>query len=210
MSKSTFKSSKPQFLPSLLDRVTNDDYIDKTLDVSQQKVKVLEKKLSNTSSEITEQQKKEWLGELKTQRGQLLYLQKSIGTLDKITDCVKRDLTWLFNTNNMCEDELLKETYGEIETSVLNYGLPDLTGKTASSIDSIELEEAIKQTILRFEPRIIPKTLELQLHEDTENMNHNSLIIEIKGDIWSDPVPVHLHLRTQIDLESGNVDVKEF
>lgn len=210
MSRSSFKSGKPQFLPSLLDRVTNDDYFDKTLEVSQQKVKVLEKKLSNTSSEITEQQKKEWLDELKTQRGQLLYLQKSIGTLDKITDCVKRDLTWLFNTNNMCEDELLKESYAEIETSVLNYGLPDLTGKTASSINTIELEEAIKQTILRFEPRIIPKTLELQLHQDTENMNHNSLIIEIKGDVWTDPVPVHLHLRTQIDLESGNVDVKEF
>ena len=181
-----------------------------TLELSRQRVNVLEKKLSSKDENITKQQKKEWLDELKTQRGQLLYLQKSVGTLDKITDCVKRDLTWLFNTNNMCEDELLKESYGEIESSVLNYGLPDLTGKTASSINIIELEESIKQTILRFEPRIIPKTLELQLHEDEESMNHNSLIIEIKGDVWTDPVPVHLHLRTQIDLESGNVDVIDF
>ena len=210
MRKDTSKNSKPQYLPSLLDRVTDNDYINTTLELSQQRVNVLEKKLSSKEEDVTEQQKKVWLDELKTQRGQLLYLQQSIGTLDKITDCVKRDLTWLFNCNNMCEDALLKESYAEIETSVLNYGLPDLTGKTSSSIDVIELEESVKQTILRFEPRIIPKTLQVELHQDEESMNHNTLIIEISGDVWTDPVPVHLHLRTQIDLESGNVDVIDF
>ncbi len=210
MRKSKFKSSKPQYLPSLLDRVTDNEYISTTVELSRQRVNELEKKLSGKNEDITQQQKKEWLDELKTQRGQLLYLQKSVGILNKITDCVKRDLTWLFNCNNMCEDVLLKESYAEIETSVLNYGLPDLTGKTASSINIIELEEIIKQTILRFEPRILPKTLEVQLHEDKESMSHNTLVIEIKGDVWTDPVPVHLHLRTEIDLESGNVDVIDF
>ncbi len=210
MRKNSSRSSEPQFLPSLLDRVTDDEYMSSTLELSRQRVNALEKKLSNNDQEITKQQKKEWLDELDTQRGQLVYLQKTVGTLSKITECVKRDLTWLFNCNNMCEDKFLKEHYSEIETSVLNYGLPDLTGKTASSINILELEESIKQTILRFEPRIMPKTLEVKLHEDKEKMNHNSLIIEIKGDVWTDPVPVHLHLRTQIDLESGNVDVEDF
>jgi len=210
MQKNSSKSIKPQYLPSLLDRVTDDGYMTSTLELSRQRVNALEKKLSNKTQNMTKQQENEWLDELDTQRGQLLYLQKSVGTHSKITDCVKRDLTWLFNCNNMCEDVLLKENYNEIETSVLNYGLPDLTGKTASSINVRELEEAIKQTILRFEPRIIPKTLKVQLHEDKEKMNHNSLIIEIKGDVWTDPVPIHLHLRTQIDLESGNVNVKDF
>ena len=109
----------------------------------------------------------------------------------------------------MCEDELLKESYGEIESSVLNYGLPDLTGKTASSINVIELEEIIKQTILRFEPRIIPKTLEVRVREDEDSMENNSLAFEISGDIWKDPVPVHLHLMTQMDLESGNIAVDD-
>ncbi len=210
MRKGNLKSSKPQYLPSLLDRLTDDDYMSSTLELNRKRVNTLEKKLSNNDESITQQQKKEWLDELKTQRGQLLYLQKSIGTLNKISDCVKRDLTWLFNTSNMCEDELLKEHYAEVQNSVLNYGLPDLTGRTASSINIRELEDVIKQTILRFEPRIIPKTLEVRLHGDKDSMNHNSLIIEISGDIWTDPIPVHLHLRTQIDLESGNVDVVDF
>ncbi len=209
MRKSSLKSSKPQFLPSLLDRVTDDEYMNSTLELSRQRVNSLEKKLSSKDENITKQQRKEWLDELKTQRGQLIYLQKSIGTLDKITDCVKRDLTWLFNTNNMCQDELLKASYGEIESSVLNYGLPDLTGKTASSINIIELEDIIKQTIIRFEPRIIPKTLQVKLREDEVSMDHNSLVFVISGDIWTDPVPVHLHLMTQMDLESGNIEVED-
>jgi len=209
MRKGSSKSSKPQFLPSLLDRVTDNEYMSSTLEISLQKVNALEKKLSSDDAETTKQQRKEWLDELKTQRGQLLYLQKSIGTLDNITDCVKRDLTWLFNTSNMCEDELLKESYAEIESSVLNYGLPDLTGKTASSIDVIDLAGIIKQTILRFEPRIISKTLEVRVREDEESMGNNSLAFEISGDIWKDPVPVHLHLMTQMDLESGNIAVDD-
>ena len=144
MRKSSSKSSKPQYLPSLLDRVTDDEYINVTLEASIQKVAAIEKKLSKKNPEVTEQQKKEWIDELKTQRGQLNYLQQSIGTLNKVSDCVKRDLTWLFNSSNMCQDELLNEKYTEIESSVLNYGLPDLTGKTASSIDVLELEETLK------------------------------------------------------------------
>lgn len=210
MRNDTSKSSKPQYLPSLLDRITDNDYINTTVGLSQKRVNELEKKLSNKDQEITPQKKREWLDKLKKERGHLTYLQQSIGTLNKITDCVKRDLTWLFNCSNMCEDELLKESFSEIENSVLNFGLPDLTGKTASSINIIELEETIKQTILRFEPRIIPKTLEVQLHEDKDSMSHNSLIIEISGDVWTDPIPMHLHLRTHIDLESGNIDVVDF
>ena len=209
MRKPSTKSSKPQLLPSLLDRVTDDNYINVTLETSRQKVIEIEKKLSKADSEVSAKQKKEWIDELKTQRGQLDYLQRSIGTLNKVSDCVKRDLTWLFNSSNMCQDELLGEKYKEVESSVLNYGLPDLTGKTASSINVLELEETLKQTIIRFETRIIPDTLQVTLQEDEESIEHNSLIFEISGDIWTDPIPVHMHLRTQMNLESGNVEVKD-
>lgn len=209
MRKGTSKTSTPQYLPSLLDRVTNNDYIDTTLETSRQKVKTLEKKLSSKNQNITPDDKKNWLDELKTQRGQLRYLEQSVGSLNSISECVKRDLTWLFNTTNLCEDDLLSEKYSEVQSSVLNFGLPDLTGRTASSINVIELEEELKQTILRFEPRILPNTLEIRLHEDSESMDHNSLIFEISGDIWTDPVPVQLHVMTQMDLESGNIEVKD-
>ena len=198
-----------QFLPSLLDRITDNDYLNRTVATSKQKVETLEKRLLKKGKNISDKEKKEWIEELKSQRGQLNYLLKSTGSLNKITDCVKRDLTWLFNSQNMCMDEVLEEHYSNIESSVLNYGMPDLTGKTASSINVFQLEKSLRQTILRFEPRIIPSTLKLRLHEDKSMMDHNALVFEINGDIYTDPVPVHMHLFTQLDLENGNVEITE-
>lgn len=203
------ESSTAQFLPSLLDRITDDDYLNRTVATSKQKVETLEKKLLKKGKQISAKEKKEWIEELKSQRGQLNYLLKSTSSLNKITDCVKRDLTWLFNSQNMCLDEMLEENYSNIESSVLNYGMPDLTGKTASSINVFQLEKSLRQTILRFEPRIIPSTLKLRLHEDKSMMDHNALVFEINGDIYTDPVPVHMHLFTQLDLENGNVEITD-
>ncbi len=202
-------SGTMQYLPSLLDRVTDDDYLSKTLAASKKKVTDIEKKLQKEGKTVSKEQKRDWVTELKTQRSQFSYLQQSTGSLKKITDCVKRDLTWLFNAQNMCIDEELEENFPNIESSVLNYGMPDLTGKTASSVNIFQLERTLKQMILRFEPRIIAKTLNVKLHEDTTMMNHNALAFEIHGDIWMDPVPIHMHLMTQMDLENGNVEVND-
>jgi type VI secretion system lysozyme-like protein len=204
------RKSNTQYLPSLLDRVTDDDYLSRTLATSKRQVELLEKKLLTKGKEASEKDKKSWLSELKSQRGQLTYLQQSTGSLNRITDCVKRDLTWLFNAQNMCMDEELEESYANVASSVLNYGMPDLTGRTASSINIYQLEKALKQTIVRFEPRIIPSTLKVKLHEDKSMMDHNALVFEIDGNIWSDPVPIHLHLLTQMDLENGNIEVTDF
>lgn len=199
-----------QYLPSLLDRVTDDDYLSRTLAESKKKVDVLEKKLLKQGKKASEKDRNSWIAELKSQRSQFAYLQQSTGSLNKITDCVKRDLTWLFNAQNMCMDEELEENYSNVASSVLNYGMPDLTGRTASSINIYQLEKALKQIILRFEPRIIPNTLKVKLHEDKTMMNHNALAFEIDGNIWSDPIPIHLHLMTQMDLENGNIEVTDF
>lgn len=198
-----------QYLPSLLDRVTDDDYLNRTLAISKQKVNELEKKLQKEGKKVSVEKRKEWINELKSHRSQLSYLQQSAGTLKNITDCVKRDLTWLFNAQNMCMDDVLEESYSNIESSVLNYGMPDLTGRTLSSVNTFQLEKELKKMILRFEPRIIPKTLSIRLHEDKKLMDHNALVFEINGDIWMDPIPVHMHLMTQLDLENGNVEVNE-
>ena len=43
--------------------------------------------------------------------------------------------------------------------SVVNFGLPALSGQTASSLDVTDLTRAIREAILDFEPRILPATL---------------------------------------------------
>jgi len=40
-------------------------------------------------------------------------------------------------------------------------------------------------------------------------MNRNAVAFEIEGDLWAQPVPLHLFLRTEIDLDSGSFSVSD-
>jgi type VI secretion system protein ImpF len=93
---------------------------------------------------------------------------------------------------------------------VLNFGLPALSGELASKLDVSVLETAIRQAIVRFEPRILPDTLEVRALEATTVLDtHNVIEFEIRGHLWSQPVPLEILLRTQLDLEAGQVEVKD-
>jgi type VI secretion system protein ImpF len=64
----------------------------------------------------------------------------------RLRECVRRDLAWLFNTTHMQSLQNLDE-FPLVARSVLNFGVPDLAGQTASSLDAVELEQAIRQRI---------------------------------------------------------------
>jgi type VI secretion system protein ImpF len=93
---------------------------------------------------------------------------------------------------------------------VLNYGLPALSGRTASSLDITELEQAIRQSILDFEPRILPATLEVRAIALASALDHHNVVgVQIAGELWAQPVPLELLVRTEIDLETGKVEISD-
>jgi type VI secretion system protein ImpF len=92
----------------------------------------------------------------------------------------------------------------------LNYGLLPLSGKLLSSLDLADLEQVLKQAILRFEPRILPQTLSVRGIQPREPMtHHNVLSFEITGALWAQPYPLELLLKTDVDLESGEIRIAE-
>lgn len=121
---------------------------------------------------------------------------------------VLRDLSWLFNTTNLAALEDLTG-YPEVSKSVLNYGLPDLAGHTLSGVDVPKLEQLLKQAIWQFEPRLGPKSVRVRVVQDPDESSHNSMSFSIEAELWSQPLPLQLYLRTEIDLEDGNVHVRE-
>lgn len=122
---------------------------------------------------------------------------------------VLRDLTWLLNTTRLETSESL-EAWPEVEHSVLNYGLPSFSGETASTLDVKGLVRAIRQAILRYEPRILPDTLEVDAIEQPDVLGwHNMICIRISGLVWAQPVPLEMMLRTEVDLESAQVVLSE-
>lgn len=207
---------KERFLPSLLDRLTDDDPINNSIREQKQRIKKLEKGLV----ELHRQKKDLEQQELSKQRqmiqqqldqayAQFNILSASVSSLTEIRACVKRDLDWLLNASQY-ELQAELEDYPEVEKSVLNFGLPDLTGKTVSGVDMRTMERMLKQGILNFEPRVIKKTLNVRVLVDRSMFNHNAVSFEIEGQLWAEPEPLHLHLRTEFELESGEVSVHDF
>src|SRR3954468_22601424 len=77
----------------------------------------------------------------------------------RLRQAVLRDLAWLFNATRLEATDDLSRT-PLVRRSVLNFGLPALSGTEASSLDIGDLARAIRDAILTFEPRILPATLE--------------------------------------------------
>jgi len=129
-------------------------------------------------------------------------------TIPQLRAAVLRDLGWLLNTTYFESAQSL-EDYPEVKTSVINYGIPELSGITASSINSRDLERQVRDAILRFEPRIIANTLRVRLAPPTEGQSMNGFQMEITGELWAEPLPERLFLRTSVDLDSGSIDVRD-
>ena len=129
---------------------------------------------------------------------------KRILSFTKLRQSVMRDLEWLLNAGCLDTSQDLSD-YPQVKKSVLNYGLSDLSGTTASNVDSTTLERMLRQTIVNFEPRILADSLKVKV---TNRDKHNNIIFEIEGELWSQPTPERLYLKTILDLELGSVEVK--
>jgi type VI secretion system protein ImpF len=126
----------------------------------------------------------------------------------RLRECVRRDLAWLFNATHLQTLQSL-EDYPLVAHSVLNYGIPDLAGRTAASLATTELEQMIRQAILDFEPRLDRNSVRVRLILDAQKMSHNALTFEVEAELWAQPLPLHLFLRTAVDLEGGSVEVTD-
>jgi type VI secretion system protein ImpF len=132
--------------------------------------------------------------------------EQRVFALSRLRESVLRDLAWLLNTTNLAAGQDLGP-YPQVASSVLNYGLPDLSGTSVSGTDPVVLERALRQAIVDFEPRILRHTLSVRLDINEDQMTHNAMTFLIEGELWAQPVPLRLYLKTEIDLEMGSVKV---
>ena len=127
----------------------------------------------------------------------------------RLRACVRRDLAWLFNTTNLaCLQREIRD-YPLVEQSTLNYGVPDLTGRTATSINRAELEEQLRAAICSYEPRLLPSTVQVKVDVNAAEMSHNAMTFTIEGMLWAQPLPVRLFFKTALDLETGTATVED-
>ena len=130
-------------------------------------------------------------------------------SLRQLRECVIRDLAWLLNTGNLEETEEL-EDYPYVKNSVLNYGMRGLTGYTVTTLNVHEIERRLRKVILDYEPRILSNTVKVRMSVDEDEVNQNAVQFEIVGDLWAQPQPLRLFMKTEVDLETGTVNVSEY
>jgi len=122
---------------------------------------------------------------------------------------VLRDLSWLFNSTNLASTVDLS-AHPLAAQSTLNYGLTALAGNAVAGLEFAEVEQILKDAILRFEPRILPQTLTVRGIPAKDAMgHHNILSLEITGELWAQPYPLELLIKTDMDLESGEIRLVE-
>lgn len=129
-------------------------------------------------------------------------------SVDRLRTLVLRDLEWLFNTVHLEATEDLDEV-PEVKRSALNYGVLDMAGKTVSNTSPRDLERRLRQSILQFEPRLIKSTVKVVVVPVKDEGGSHNLTFEIHAQLWCQPIPLRLMLRSDIDLDTGTVTVKE-
>jgi type VI secretion system protein ImpF len=132
--------------------------------------------------------------------------EQRVLSLSKLRLAVLRDLAWLLNTSSLDSAQNLDD-YPQVSHSVVNYGIHDLVGTTLSSTDIPEIQRQIRQAIWDFEPRIFRETVAVKVTVTESQMNQNAITFDIEGDLWAQPLPLRLYLRTELDLETGNMEI---
>ncbi|MEN4917266.1 type VI secretion system baseplate subunit TssE [Achromobacter spanius] len=130
-------------------------------------------------------------------------------THEELRAAVLRDLRWLLNTVNLQTSQDLS-SHPRVVASTVNFGVRAMAGKRMSEIDWIDFEESIRNAISAFEPRILDSSIEVRCVTDTGSLeHHNVLSLEIRGMLWCVPHPLEFLFRTDIDLESGHMDLHD-
>ena len=125
-------------------------------------------------------------------------------TVREFRQAVLRDLRWLFNTPIHVPEETIYE-FPEVADSVVNFGTRDVTGICLANLEERALEQELKKSILRFEPRIKAGSLSIKATKVKDDSG-NKITFELNGLLDIPPVPDEISAKTEIDLETGHFE----
>lgn len=124
------------------------------------------------------------------------------GSLGRLKQSVRRDLQALFNTRrgNPAPPE-----GGELQTSLVNYGLPDFSSASiVSALDRNQIRRALETAVARFEPRLRDVVVTLLPTPATERALH----FRIDARLRVEPAPEPVVFDTVLHIHSGEYEIR--
>lgn len=122
--------------------------------------------------------------------------------LAQLRRSIRRDLEWLLNARSKLTSDRLGG-YAELPSSVLNFGLEDLCGRSMQTVEVQRLEQMICGAILAFEPRLMPQSVEVTVGQADPARTNVAFDVEIRGLVNAQPTPEALLFQSTLDIETG-------
>lgn len=124
----------------------------------------------------------------------------------RLREIVQRDLSWLLNTDN--NDSLIDPAkYPNAARSVLKYGVREISGDYSTKEKAELIRKSIQSAIETFEPRIRAGSVDVELR--TGDVKRETIVaFDIRADMWAEPVPLELFLRSEVDVTTGEISVE--
>lgn len=126
--------------------------------------------------------------------------------ISRLRDIIQRDLSWLLNTHNI-ESSFDSKALPNVANSVLNYGLSEVSGEYSTGYRAEQIRRSILRAIEIHEPRIIPGSVDVSLTTDDKSGDMTVALI-IRADMWAQPMPLELYLRSKVDVVTGEINVE--
>jgi type VI secretion system protein ImpF len=123
---------------------------------------------------------------------------------DAMRRIIQRDLGLLLNTSNL-EAEVDMSDYSQVPSSVVNYGLPPLSGHYLDDRNWDAIETAVRNAILHFESRLIGDSVAVRPLAEIRPASYNKLVFEISGLVQWSPYPLEFRIQSTYDLELNKV-----
>ncbi len=124
----------------------------------------------------------------------------------RLREIIQRDLAWLLNTSDN-SSIIDKERFPNVAGSVVNFGMSEVAGNFSTVERAEYIRKSISAAIQVFEPRIHPGSIEVKLRVDSESSNC-IVTFDIRADMWAQPMPMELFLRSQVDVTTGELNLE--
>ncbi len=117
---------------------------------------------------------------------------------------IRRDLRWLVRTRRRVIS--WPREYEELDASVLNYGVPDMTGTSLASQEARgEFVRSIEGVIRRFDKRF--KSVSVVTGKEGEPLDRN-LRVRIQGVLFAEPAPESVTFDSSVEPDTNSLEIR--
>lgn len=125
--------------------------------------------------------------------------------LREMKQSLRRDLENLLNTRWRCQG--WPDSLEELDLSLANYGIPDITGADLRSADGRErFRQIIERVIRHFEPRF--KSVSVEMSDSGAEPLDRTLRFRIDALMYAEPAPEPVVFDSALQPATGNFEVK--